>query len=276
MPAGTPSVTSLDSGGHVPLTKLGGRTPPIDYAVSYCFGLRLIKVGYSGPLIRLRRASDDAESDFFSIRGFLDTASIATFLGGSDGFARTLYDQSGNGRDAVQALADEQPKYIASHNGRPALLYDAIDDLLRRSGYDLAQPLEVSWVWQSASQGLEYFFDAVNVSKRCVGYIDTGGDLAMYAGVVVTTPTDLTDDNTHYTNIQFAGAASILRHDGAEELTGDLGALSQDGLTLGARYSDANFYDGHLYEFIVSAGGLLSVGERAALEADQAAFYGVP
>ena len=275
MPAGAPSVTSLDAGGHVPLTQLGGRAPPIDYAVTYCFGLRLLKVGYSGPLIRLRRASDDAESDFFSIRGFLDTASIATWLGESDGFVKTWYDQSGNGRDAVQALDANQPKYIASHNGRPAILWDGADDFMRRAGLDLAQPLEISWIYQTATQVTAYFFDAVDGINRCVGFTDSGGKLKVYSGIIISSAGDLTDLDTHYANAQFAGAASIVRQDGAQVVAADAGALNQDGLTLGARFNDAYPLSGHLMEYITSSGGLFSVGQRTALEADQATFYGV-
>ncbi len=255
-----------------------GYTPPIDYAVSYAFGLRTLVDGYVGALIRLRRSSDDAESDFSALDGIVDIAAIATWLGGSDGFVVTWYDQSGSNRDIVRATDAEQPKYIASHNGHPAVLWDASDDYLRATGLDLSQPLEVLWVWQSDDQPAGYptFFDSVNADKRANGYITVGGKLGIYAGLAVLEGVlDETDADTHYTSAQFSGASSVVRNDGVQIATGNPGTDSMDGLTLGAVYNGSAVLDGHMYECVISAGGLLSAGERAALEADQATFYGV-
>lgn len=68
-----------------------------------------------GPLIRLRRASDDAESDFGADGdGYLDTAAIATWIGGSSGLVKVIYDQSGNAYDHAQGTAGNQPTFTAS------------------------------------------------------------------------------------------------------------------------------------------------------------------
>jgi hypothetical protein len=66
-----------------------------------------------GSLIRLRRGSDNAESDFeadLAGDGWVSAAEITTWLAGATGYVCCLYDQSGNGREATQAVAMAQPK----------------------------------------------------------------------------------------------------------------------------------------------------------------------
>lgn len=255
--------------------------PPIDYAVSYAFGLRTIKEGYSGALIRLRRDSDEAESDFSAVDGILDTAAIATWLGAANGFATTWYDQSGSNRNAVQATADNQPKYIASHNGRAAIYHDGANDYLRNTGLDLAQPFEALCVWQTDTQDSKYFYSSADATKRAsllsrAAIHSAAGEIAYWAGgAVVESGVDVTDADTHYTGIQYDGASSIMRYDGAELASGSAGNESQNGLTLCASYLATLPFVGHLYELIESSGGLLSSGQRTAIEADQASYYGV-
>lgn len=65
----------------------------------------------SGNLVRLRRSSDDAESDFAAVRttGLLDTTAVASWLGADTAYVTTVYDQSGNGYDIAQPTASLQP-----------------------------------------------------------------------------------------------------------------------------------------------------------------------
>jgi hypothetical protein len=77
-------------------------------------------------VIKLRRASDDALLDFVAgVDGSVDVAAVATWAGG-DAFCHTLYDQSGNGDNAVQATAADQPEWVAAGiNGKPGLDFTA-------------------------------------------------------------------------------------------------------------------------------------------------------
>ena len=73
---------------------------------------------YEGPLVRLRRGSDNAESDFGADgNGDLETASIGVWLGAATGFTVRAYDQSGGGNDLVQATPSSQLQYSASAVG---------------------------------------------------------------------------------------------------------------------------------------------------------------
>ena len=106
------------------------------------YSLRLLDKDYTGDAIRVRRASDNTEQDIgFDSNDELDTAALATFCSGTDGFVKTWYDQSGNGNDATQTTTGNQPKiYDASTgvieegsagNEKPAIQFDGSDDYLQ-------------------------------------------------------------------------------------------------------------------------------------------------
>ncbi len=60
--------------------------------------------------LRLRRSTDNAESDFgFTALNVLDTAAIITWLGGATGYVTTWYDQSTAGNNATQTDTSKQP-----------------------------------------------------------------------------------------------------------------------------------------------------------------------
>jgi hypothetical protein len=87
----------------------------------------------NGPVVRVRRDSDNAERDFSA----LAISFIADFVGsGNNGFVETWYDQSGNGRDLVQETADSQPKIVDGGNlvtlgGKPAIKPDGSNDFMQ-------------------------------------------------------------------------------------------------------------------------------------------------
>ena len=60
------------------------------------WALRLIGDTYSGPLVRVQRASDGAEMDIGAVNGYLDTATLQSFTSGTTANLVTLYDQTGN------------------------------------------------------------------------------------------------------------------------------------------------------------------------------------
>jgi hypothetical protein len=69
---------------------------------------------YTGACIRIRRSSDDNETDIGFSGSFVDKAAIEDFCGGGDGFVTIWYDQSTNNNNFTQATTDEQPKICDS------------------------------------------------------------------------------------------------------------------------------------------------------------------
>jgi hypothetical protein len=110
-----------------------------DAAVAY--SVRLLRSAYTGSAIRVRRSSDNTEQDIgFTALGNLDESALTTFVGANNGFVTTWYDQSGNGRNATQSTADNQPQIVASGvinkvNTKPSLLFDGTNDALSATAF---------------------------------------------------------------------------------------------------------------------------------------------
>ena len=68
------------------------------------YSLRQLSWAYGGAVVRVRRSSDNTESDFTATE--VSDGTLAAWVGaGNDGFVRTWYDQSGNARHMIQATA---------------------------------------------------------------------------------------------------------------------------------------------------------------------------
>jgi lysophospholipase L1-like esterase len=75
-------------------------------------GLKKMVGGYTGPAMRIQRLSDNAQTDInFLSNGSVDTTGILVFLGSfsTPGYVVELYDQSGNGNNAVQTTVLSAP-----------------------------------------------------------------------------------------------------------------------------------------------------------------------
>lgn len=102
-----------------------------DY-LNFIFSMRQVNLEYDGPLIRLRRSSDNAEQDFFPVSsgGMVNNSAITTFKGSATSlFVTKWYDQSGNGNDAAQTSTTLQPAYTQSTT-KPFFVGDASNDYL--------------------------------------------------------------------------------------------------------------------------------------------------
>ena len=79
------------------------------------YRLRRLSNTYSGPLVNVRRASDNSQADIgFTASGNLDVDGLRLHCQGTDGFVAKWYDQSGNGRNFAQDTAENQPKIFTS------------------------------------------------------------------------------------------------------------------------------------------------------------------
>lgn len=83
---------------------------------SAAYSTRLLRSNYYGPMVRVRRSTDNVEQDFYGdVFGKLGTrvyaggTSLTSWLGGATGFVTTLYDQSGNVRNVTQTTNANQP-----------------------------------------------------------------------------------------------------------------------------------------------------------------------
>jgi len=86
-------------------------------SASAAYSVRKLSNAYAGSSIRIRRASDNAETDIGFSGNYIDEAAIVTHCSGTNCFVTTWYDQSGNTRNATQSTAADQPKIYDSVNG---------------------------------------------------------------------------------------------------------------------------------------------------------------
>jgi hypothetical protein len=114
------------------------------------YSLRLLRKGYAGNAIRVRRSSDNTEANIgFDSNGNLNTATLLAFSGAGNGFVTTWYDQSGNGRDATQSTAGNQPQIVSSgsvilENGKPTIQNTATTGLKTTSNVNLSTASDLS------------------------------------------------------------------------------------------------------------------------------------
>jgi hypothetical protein len=78
------------------------------------YSLRKLSSNYVGSAIRVRRSSDNTEQDIGFTGIDLNTSELLAFCGGGNGFVTTWYDQSGNGYNATQTTAANQPQIVSS------------------------------------------------------------------------------------------------------------------------------------------------------------------
>jgi len=81
--------------------------------ISFALSMRVLESNYEGPLVRLRRSSDNTEMDFgWGDNDIVDIIAINAWRGASNVYLVTWYDQSGLNRNAVQPIANKQPQFF--------------------------------------------------------------------------------------------------------------------------------------------------------------------
>ena len=193
--------------------------------------------------IRLRRDSDNAESDFVTLSdGGLDLASIATFKGAANLFVTKLYDQTGGGIHIVQSTAGSQPDFVtaAGPNSLPAMQCVVTDNLVTSATQSQTAPWTVTGVFQSTDATNEQrFWSAGNMTAG----INRGGVTDRFMIYDDTTdPVWRYDDGTTGTTLHavayvFDTATPAIYDDGVALTVASNGAWSGQaivGLTVGS------------------------------------------
>lgn len=136
--------------------------PPLPVTPSYVsmwYSLRRMVAGYSGPCLRVRRASDNAEQDIaFTISGMIDEAALVSFCAGTDGFVVRWYNQSPyptNQEYVGNAAANAQPKIVINgvmtrnSAGKPGIRCDTGKELFQSYSVGL-----INWTEQHCFCGI--------------------------------------------------------------------------------------------------------------------------
>ena len=101
------------------------------------YSLRKLRKQYSGPAIRVRRSSDNLETDIgFDSSGNLNTNHLIQFVGANSGFISIWYSQGADRNvNFSQTTQGSQPRIVNAgvidlQNGKPALVFDGTDDFM--------------------------------------------------------------------------------------------------------------------------------------------------
>ena len=118
-----------------------GVVPILDiYPSAYiAYSTRKVRTAYAGNCLRVRRSSDNAETDIGFVANYIDTVTLLAFCGAGNGFVTTWYDQSGNSRNSTQTTAINQPQIVSSgtlilKNNKLSLQFDGTNDSLTATG----------------------------------------------------------------------------------------------------------------------------------------------
>ena len=107
-------------------------TSPITGNPSSAFSLRKLNSTYTGPAVRVRRSSDNAETDIgFLSDGYFDLQTLQTFIGSGSAYVKIWYNQNGNGIHAIQNTTTAQPRIalngvigLSPRSNVPAIYFD--------------------------------------------------------------------------------------------------------------------------------------------------------
>lgn len=97
------------------------------------YSLRSLSNSYAGPVVTVRRSSDNAEDSFTASE--VADGTLAAFCGAGDGFVKTWHSQTG-GVNATQSTASAQPKLVSgggliTTDGIASMQFDGVDDYLQ-------------------------------------------------------------------------------------------------------------------------------------------------
>jgi len=119
-------------------SRAGGFTGLLDQpfasGATAAYSLRRLKSSAT-KAVRVREDNGNTEIDIGFSGGTLDETALLNHVGSNNGFVTKWYDQSGNGNDASNATASQQPQIVTSgsvvkENGKPAIAFDGSDDIL--------------------------------------------------------------------------------------------------------------------------------------------------
>lgn len=263
----------------------GGGLPSGPYAV---YSVRKAVPTYSGNAFQMARDSDGSTLNLGFVGDEYDTASAITFASGTTGRVKSLYDQSGNGRDIATGGWLTNPIIVSG-------------------GVAFTRGGKLAWNWNSETQQFN-LPAAMGTSAFTVGVVayntTTGGSPRTLVGGVFAGAPQLLVANVPpasiYLNRQnqavlitsslsvsvglhtflLCGGTSasdqIVGLDGSEQTGGGTGSYTQGLRALGMKTDTATeIWNDGITKFIFYD-RILSAAERAALQANQKAYFGTP
>jgi hypothetical protein len=263
--------------------------------VEFAYSLRRLRNDYDGPLVRVRRGSDNTEQDIgFTSLGLFDAVALEDFVGGGDGYLVTWYDQSGNGVDATAPAAGVQPRIadgsgqLVALNSQPAVLFDPTSEADERELFASGISISEADAYAVASfrdtafnditnSDILHLFDGGDDGYRMIRYDYPDDD---YHQVVflgsspdsIAYPSNDLDQNLFYSRMsdgeQIFGINGV---DLGQNSRSSLAGLPADRLYIGDDSTQDDPFFGHIQELILFNRDTSS--DRSAIESAMNDFY---
>jgi hypothetical protein len=256
-------------------------TGPLDLVPGavVAYSMRAMTAGSTANAIRLRESGGDTEQTFALANNTVDLSAVSAFLGANDGFSRTWFDQSGNGKDSTQTTAGFQPQWVTSvMNSRPGFIsaggsWDIPE--LTFAGHGITVFAVIKTPGASAgntifavepTQSSDYIYVEFASSSQCDFYDGTQGCGASYSGGLDAATSYVADGAWEF-------GSHSLRFNGASQNQGsDFDSGVPDTITRVAALSPNSGVT--ICELIVYD-GKKSDADRLAVRQNIAAYYGL-
>lgn len=203
---------------------------------------------YSGNCVKIRRASDNTTSNFGFVSNYVDTAAIKTFIGSSDAFVDTWYNQGSRGSliDVKQATTTKQPKIatagvlIYAKTGYIGAQGDGTNDLLvsdstlKTTGVVPFSLILVSKRTTTAGVGMGVSSNlGLNLNALINQYPTINGVAAYYGSSQITASVGTTNTNLNIVGGYF-NSSDFMASDGTSTATttNTVGATTYTNITL--------------------------------------------
>lgn len=257
------------------------------FPADLAFSFRKLSDSYSGNCLRVRRSSDNTESDFGFNGDFVDTSAIKDFITTSDAFVVTWYDQSGNSKNVTAPSSAAQPRIATAGalvygGGKLCMQFDGSNDVLERNENidDEAYSCFMVFIRTTATNffngasvynaaGVGLFVGSTSSAKAEIGHFTSPNYVFVRRG---TANTNLTLATGIYYGSNFLGS------DGSTNSTNTRSADivgPTDRLAFGSfqRVSGTQWYPGQLHETIIYLSDKRT--DRATIETNIKNFYGL-
>lgn len=255
----------------------------IDYpGAAAAYSLRLLRTNYVGSAIRVRRASDNAEQDIGFVSNVLDTAALTSFCSGTNGFVKTWYDQSGNGRDETQTTAANQPRIVSSGAvlvdsfGKPRIQGYQNSSTNLKASFSSGQPISVfavvNYTSLSTPTGFPYAVDLRNASNNLVAVGLVGSSARIYAGANLFNTTTILANTTYLSYALIDNTNSSIGIN-TNITNGSAGTITADGICLFNSRDLSAVLNGYLSEIIIYP--LNQSSNRGGISTNINSFYSI-
>tara|TARA_R110002020_G_scaffold396720_1_gene606865 strand:+ start:871 stop:1719 length:849 start_codon:yes stop_codon:yes gene_type:complete len=236
-------------------------------------------------VVRVRRSSDNAESDF-NVSGVNSGALVAFVGSGNDGFVETWYDQSGNSNDLTQTTAGEQPKIVSSGSLlSDGIDFDGSDDTLSAasvSGFGAATSIFEASIRDSGGAAVVSMGSSASTSNTNFGIVEAGSNTQ--ASVRNTTSRTVNASVSGSTRLGFAvttsqtstkvGALGGTLVESTDDYGNDFTSGELDTIFFGKlRAGSGSTFNGHIKEALIYTSDQSS--NRNAIEANIANYYNI-